>query len=119
MSGGNDDNKEAGRMRRRLAALRRQRSDKAEPTEPTEPTVPEPRVVPVEGEMIRLGQFLKLAGLVDSGAEAKDVIAEGLVSVDGETETRRGRQLRAGAVVSLRGETVRVGEPGEDFDVPW
>jgi ribosome-associated protein len=69
--------------------------------------------------MIRLGQFLKLAGLVDSGAVAKDVIADGLVEVDGEVETRRGRQLRAGAVVSLRGESVRVGEPGEEPDVPW
>jgi ribosome-associated protein len=66
-----------------------------------------------------LGQFLKLAGLVDSGAEAKDVIAEGLVEVDGEVDTRRGRQLRAGAVVVLRGERVRVGEPGEEPDVPW
>jgi ribosome-associated protein len=83
------------------------------------PAAPEPRVVPVQGDMIRLGQFLKLAGLVDSGAEAKDVIAEGLVQVDGEVDTRRGRQLRAGMVVSLRGEAVRVGEPGDDFDVPW
>ncbi|GAA1913926.1 RNA-binding S4 domain-containing protein [Nocardioides marmoribigeumensis] len=69
--------------------------------------------------MIRLGQFLKLAGLVDSGAEAKEVIADGLVEVDGQVDTRRGAQLRAGAVVSLRGERVRVGEPGEEPDVPW
>ncbi len=80
---------------------------------------PEPRVVAVQGEMIRLGQFLKLSGLVDSGAEAKDVIAEGLVLVDGRTETRRGAQLRAGTVVELGGERVRVGEPGEEPDVPW
>jgi ribosome-associated protein len=84
-----------------------------------EPQPPPERVVSIDGEVIRLGQFLKLAGLVDSGAEAKDVIAEGLVEVDGEVDTRRGRQLRAGAVVVLRGERVRVGEPGEEPDVPW
>jgi len=80
---------------------------------------PEPRVVSIDGEVIRLGQFLKLAGLVDSGAEAKEVIADGLVSVDGEVDTRRGAQLRAGAVVALRGERLRVGAPGEEPDVPW
>ena len=80
---------------------------------------PEPRVVSIQGEVIRLGQFLKLAGMVESGAEAKEVIADGLVSVNGEVDTRRGAQLRAGAVVSLRGERVRVGEPGEEPDVPW
>ncbi len=80
---------------------------------------PEPRVVSIQGEVIRLGQFLKLAGMVESGAEAKDVIAEGLVSVDGEVDTRRGAQLRVGTVVSLRGEDVRVGAPGEEPDVPW
>ena len=80
---------------------------------------PEPRVVSINDEVIRLGQFLKLAGLVDSGAEAKEVIADGLVTVDGEVDTARGRQLRAGAVVSLRGEQVRVGAPGEEPDVPW
>ncbi|MDR7363554.1 RNA-binding S4 domain-containing protein [Nocardioides marmoribigeumensis] len=80
---------------------------------------PEPRVVSIQDDVIRLGQFLKLAGLVDSGAEAKEVIADGLVEVDGQVDTRRGAQLRAGAVVSLRGERVRVGEPGEEPDVPW
>ncbi len=80
---------------------------------------PEPRVVSIDGEVIRLGQFLKLAGLVDSGAEAKEVVADGLVSVDGQVDTRRGAQLRAGAVVTLRGESVRVGAPGEEPDVPW
>jgi ribosome-associated protein len=69
--------------------------------------------------MIRLGQFLKLAGLVDSGAAAKDAIAEGLVEVDGQVDTARGRQLRAGMVVGLRGERVRVGAPDEEIDVPW
>jgi len=80
---------------------------------------PEPRIVSIQDEVIRLGQFLKLAGMVDSGAEAKEVIADGLVEVDGQVDTRRGAQLRAGAVVSLRGERVRVGAPGEEPDVPW
>ncbi len=50
---------------------------------------------------IRLGQFLKVAGLVDSGAEAAELIAGGDVEVDGETETRRGRQLSGGEVVTV------------------
>lgn len=68
------------------------------------------RDVPIRDEVIRLGQLLKYSGLVDSGAEAKVVLAEGLVRVNGEPEERRGRQLRAGDVVALAGEdeTVRV-----------
>jgi len=58
------------------------------------------QVVPVEGG-IRLGQFLKLASLAESGAQARELIADGAVSVDGEVETRRGRQLAAGARVSV------------------
>jgi ribosome-associated protein len=65
--------------------------------------------VPVSGDTIRLGQFLKLASLIESGAEAKGVIADGLVSVNGEVETRRGRQLSAGDVVEIGGMSVRVG----------
>ncbi|WP_137722842.1 RNA-binding S4 domain-containing protein [Prescottella subtropica] len=65
--------------------------------------------VPIRDETIRLGQFLKLANLIESGAEAKEVIADGLVSVNGETETRRGRQLRAGDVVEIGGTKARVG----------
>ena len=52
-------------------------------------------------ESIRLGQFLKLANLVESGAEAKPLIADGAVRVNGEVETRRGRQLVKGDVVTL------------------
>jgi len=65
--------------------------------------------VPIRDESIRLGQFLKLASLIDSGADAKAVIAEGMVAVNGEVETRRGRQLRAGDVVSFAGNEARVG----------
>lgn len=66
------------------------------------------RDVPIREETIRLGQLLKLADLVDSGAEAKDVLAEGLVTVNGEVEQRRGRRLRRDDVVGLEDETVRV-----------
>lgn len=58
---------------------------------------------------IRLGQFLQVAGLVDTGADAREVILTGEVHVDGEPETRRGRQLHGGEVVELSGRRVRVG----------
>ena len=64
--------------------------------------------VPIRDESIRLGQFLKLASLIDSGADAKAVISDGLVEVNGQFETRRGRQLRAGDVVSYGGSLARV-----------
>jgi ribosome-associated protein len=64
--------------------------------------------VPIRDESIRLGQFLKLANLIDSGADAKGVIADGQVSVNGEVETRRGRQLRAGDVVAFGTQSARV-----------
>lgn len=64
--------------------------------------------VPIRDETIRLGQFLKLASLIDSGADAKAVIGDGLVHVNGEVETRRGRQLRAGDVVAFGGSEARV-----------
>ncbi|WP_306363347.1 RNA-binding S4 domain-containing protein [Nocardia sp. CC227C] len=68
----------------------------------------DPVDVPIADEVIRLGQFLKLANLIDSGSEAKTVIAEGLVRVNDEVETRRGRQLRTGDVVTLAGHRARV-----------
>jgi ribosome-associated protein len=64
--------------------------------------------VEVDGDMIRLGQFLKFADLIESGGESKEVIAEGLVAVNGEIEMRRGRQLRDGDIVDLDDRTVRV-----------
>jgi ribosome-associated protein len=63
--------------------------------------------VPIDG-IIRLGQFLQVAGLIDSGADAKSVIADGLVSVNGEAELRRGRQLQPGDVVEFSGLSARV-----------
>jgi len=61
------------------------------------------REIPIREEKIRLGQLLKLAGLIDSGSEAKALLASEPVWVNGERETRRGRQL-------ARGDTVRVGD---------
>jgi ribosome-associated protein len=58
--------------------------------------------------MIRLGQLLKAAGLVATGGEAKMLLADAQVRVNGEIETRRGRQLHPGDVVTLGGESVRV-----------
>lgn len=59
-------------------------------------------------EYIKLGQALKAAGLVGSGVEAKDVIADGLVKVNGETEYRRGRKLYSKDVVSFQGEEINI-----------
>lgn len=67
------------------------------------------REVPVRDESIRLGQFLKLSDIVDNGAEAKPLLMQGLVFVNGELETRRGRQLVKGDVVSVGDQAVRVG----------
>jgi ribosome-associated protein len=64
--------------------------------------------VPIRDASIRLGQFLKLAGLIDSGADAKSVIADGLVTVNGEVERRRGRQIHLDDVVELSGRRARV-----------
>jgi len=67
-----------------------------------------PRDIPIREETIRLGQLLKLAGLADSGADARGLVQEGAVCVDGEVETRRGRQLHRGCVVEVGDDAVRV-----------
>ncbi len=61
--------------------------------------------VAIRGDMIRLGQLLKYVGAAESGAEAGALVAQGDVSVDGEVETRRGRQLVAGARVDVDAPT--------------
>lgn len=66
------------------------------------------RDVPLDRDGIRLGQFLKLAGLIDSGADAKAVLVDGAVTVNGITEARRGRQLQRGDVVRLGEQSARV-----------
>jgi len=60
--------------------------------------------VPIRDESIRLGQLLKLAGAVENGAIAREVIDASGVRVDGEVETRRGRQITRGQLVEFYGE---------------
>ena len=62
----------------------------------------------LKDDFIKLGQALKLAGLVDSGLEAKEVIQNGEVKVNGETDTRRGRKLVNGDTFTYRDQTVKV-----------
>lgn len=64
--------------------------------------------VAVRDEVIRLGQFLKLAGVVETGGEGKLRIQEGEAKVNGQVETRRGRQLVPGDLVEFAGEVLEV-----------
>ena len=73
------------------------------PAGPASPSAAGARDVPLRDDGIRLGQLLKLADLVASGADAKALLAEGAVQVNGQVETRRGRQL-------ARGDEIRVGD---------
>lgn len=66
------------------------------------------RQIAIRGEMIRLGQLLKLADLVDSGGEARDLLEHEDVLVNGEPETRRGRQLHVGDVVAVNDTTLEL-----------
>jgi ribosome-associated protein len=63
--------------------------------------------VPLIAEPIRLGQFLKLAGLAEHGSHAKELLEAGDVQVNGRVETRRGRQLHRGDVVAVHGRRAR------------
>ncbi|MGC0251123.1 RNA-binding S4 domain-containing protein [Pseudactinotalea sp. Z1748] len=65
------------------------------------PSTPQtdPQDVAIRDEMIRLGQFLKLAGVAEDGIEVKALLAEAAVTVNGEIEARRGRQLNRGDVI--------------------
>ena len=62
----------------------------------------------IKDEYIKLGQALKLAGLVDSGVDAKYVITEGQVLVNGKTEIQRGKKIREGDVIEYNGSQVMV-----------
>lgn len=62
----------------------------------------------IRDEFIKLGQAMKLAGLVDEGFEAKNAIQEGLVEVNGEVETRRGKKLYPGDRFSYRGKEFEI-----------
>lgn len=66
--------------------------------------------IKLRDKYIKLDQALKAAGLVDSGVDAKFVIHDGLVTVNGETEYQRGKKLYDGDVFSYNGETVRIVE---------
>ena len=66
------------------------------------------RDIAIRGDMIRLGQLLKLADVVDSGGELKALLAETDVLVNGELEDRRGRQLHPGDVVTVAGDELRI-----------
>ena len=66
------------------------------------------REIAIRDEFIKLVQAMKLAGLVMGGGEAKEVIMEGLVEVNGETEVRRGRKLYKNDVISYQDEKVKI-----------
>lgn len=72
-------------------------------------------------DMIRLGQFLKFANLVETGGQARELITAGVVSVNGEVETRRGRQLHPGGTVTIETDAGPVTEEVnlDPIDVPW
>lgn len=59
-------------------------------------------------DFIKLGQALKAAGLAESGVDAKFAVQDGLVKVNGQVETRRGRKLVVGDLIEFNGETVRI-----------
>jgi len=67
------------------------------------------QTITIRDDFIKLGQAMKLAGLAESGVDAKYLIEEGNVSVNGEAETRRGRKLYKGDSFTFKGQTVIVG----------
>ena len=68
------------------------------------------QVIKLRDEYIKLGQALKAAGFVESGADAKDVIVQGMVKVNGEVEVHRCKKLYAGDEVLFEGQTIRIEE---------
>ena len=64
--------------------------------------------IKIRDEFIKLGQALKLAGVVEDGDEAKFVIQDGLVKVNGEVDERRGRKVYEGDVISFNGQDIKV-----------
>ena len=64
--------------------------------------------IKIRDEFIKLGQALKLAGVVEDGVEAKFVIQDGLVKVIGEVDERRGRKVYEGDVISFNGQDIKV-----------
>ena len=70
--------------------------------------MPERREIAIRGDTIRLGQLLKLAGVIDSGGEFHDLVETDELVVNGESESRRGRQLHPGDVVSVTDVTLEI-----------
>ena len=66
--------------------------------------------IKLRDEFIKLGQALKAVGLVESGVDAKFVIQDGLVKVNGSVETQRGKKLVAGDIVEFDGEKIKIEE---------
>lgn len=66
------------------------------------------QVIKLREEFIKLGQAIKAAGLVESGVEAKLVIQDGQVQVNGNVETQRGKKLFGGEIISFNGEDVKI-----------
>ena len=64
--------------------------------------------VTIKDEYIKLGQLLKLSGLVDSGSVAKIVIGDGMVEVNGEIETRRGKKIYPGDIITFEDNSIKV-----------
>lgn len=65
-------------------------------------------IIKIRDDFIKLGQALKLAGLVDSGVDAKIEIQEGLVKVNGEVEVQRGKKIHPGDVIEFNGQQIKV-----------
>lgn len=76
----------------------------------------QPHEVQIRDESIKLGQFIKLANLVETGGAAKEAIAQGEVTVNGEVDTRRGKTLRDGDVVCVAGICAKVVTGGVEDD---
>ena len=64
--------------------------------------------IKIKDDFIKLGQAMKLAGMVSSGVDAKMIIQDGLVKVNNETETRRGKKLVEGDIISYEGNEVKI-----------
>jgi len=67
-------------------------------------------IIKINDEFIKLDSFLKLEGLCQTGGEAKNAILDGEVRVNGEIETRRGKKLRPGDIISFNGIEFKIGE---------
>lgn len=65
-------------------------------------------IIKIKDDFIKLGQLLKLAGMCDSGVDAKHAIEQGLVKVNGETELQRGKKIRDKDIVTYHGKSIQI-----------